>query len=76
MGGLEEEVDCGVCGGALRSPFTDFPSGGTSSQLEAWETGDSPIVGCEEEATMLPSGCERGSSSSKRRGEVDGGGGA
>ena len=66
--------DCGVCGGALTLPLADFPSGGTSSELEAGEAGDSPLVGFEEEATILPSGCERGSSSSKRRGEVDGGG--
>ena len=74
VGGLEEEVDCKVCGGALTLPFTDFPSKGTSSEVEAGKPGDSPTVGSEEEAAMLPSGSERGSSSSKRRGEVDGGG--
>ena len=70
VGGLEEEVDCGVCGGALTLPFIDFPSWGTSSELEAGKAGDSPTVGFEEEAAMLPSGSKRGSSSSKRRGEV------
>ena len=74
LGGSEEEVDCRVRGGALTFPFTDFPSGGTCLELEAGEAGDSPIVGSEEEAAMLPSGSEKGSSSSKRKGEVDGGG--
>ena len=74
VGGLEDKVDCGVCGGAITLPFTDFPSWGTSLELEAGKAGDSPIVGSEEEAAMLPSSSERGSSSSKRRGEVDGGG--
>ena len=73
VGGLEEEVDCGVCGGALTLPFSDFPSWGTSLELEAGKAGNSPTVGSEEEAAMLPLGSERGSSSSKRRGEVDGG---
>ena len=58
----------------LTVPFTDFPSWGTSSELEAGKAVDSPTVGSKEEAAMLPSGSERGSSSSKRRGEVDGGG--
>ena len=56
-------------------PFTNFPSRGTSSELEAGKAGDSLTVGSEEEATMLPLGSERGSSSSKRRGEVEGGAG-
>ena len=73
-GGLEEEVDRGVCGGALTLPFIDFPSRGTSSEWEAEEARDSPTIGSQEEAAILPSGCERGSSSSKRSGEVDGGG--
>ena len=59
---------------ALTLPFTNFPSGGMSSELEAGEAGDSPSVRSEEEAAILPSGCERGSYSSERRGEVDGGG--
>ena len=61
-GGVEEEVDCGVCGEALTLPFTDFPSWGTSSELEAGKGRDAPTVGSEEEAAMLPSGSERGSS--------------
>ena len=73
VGGLEEEVDCGVCGGALTLPLTDFTSLATSSGLGAGGAGKSPTFGSEEEAAMLPSGSERGSSSSKRRGEVDGG---
>ena len=72
-GGGEEAIE-GVCGGALTRPFTDFPSEGTSSELEAGEAGDPPAVGSEEEVAILPSGWERGSSSSKRRGKVDGGG--
>ena len=72
VGGLEEAVDRGVCGGA----FNDFPSKGKSSESEAQEAGDCPTVGSEEEAAILPLGCERGSSSSKRRGEVDGGKGS
>ena len=68
VGVLEEEVDCGVCGGALTLPFTDFPSVGTSSELEVGKAGESPTVGSEEEAAMLPSRSERGSSSSKRKG--------
>ena len=64
MGGLEEEVECGVCG----LPLTDFPSWGTSSESEAGKAGDSPTVGSEEEAAMLPSGSERGASSSKKKG--------
>ena len=71
VGGLEEEVDCGVCGGALTLPFTDFPSWATSSGLEAGKAGKSPTFGSEEEAAILPWGSERGSASSKRRGEVD-----
>ena len=51
-GGLEAEVDCGVCGGALTLPFTDFPSRGMSSELEVGEAGDSPTVGSEEEAPI------------------------
>ena len=49
VGGLEEEVDCGVCGGALTLPFIDFPSWGTSSELEAGKAGNSPTDGSEEE---------------------------
>ena len=63
-----------VYGGALTLPFIDFPSGGTSLELEVGEAGDSPTLGSKEEVAMLPSGCKRGSSSSKRSGEVDGGG--
>ena len=74
LGRLEEAVDYGICGWALTRPFPDFPFGGTSSELEAAETGDSPAVGFEDEAAILPLSGERGSSSSKRRGEVDGGG--
>ena len=73
-GGLEEAVDSGIWGGALILPFIDFPSRVKSSELEARVAGGSPAIGSEE-AAMLPSGCERGSSTSKRRGEVDGGGG-
>ena len=69
VGGLEEEVDWRVCGGALTLPFTDFPSWGTSSELEAGKARDSPTVGSEEGAAMLPSGSERGSSSSKGGGK-------
>ena len=61
-------MDYGVYGGALTLPFTDFPSGGTSSELEAGKVGDSPTAGSEEEAAMLPLGSERGSSSSKSKG--------
>ena len=37
VGGLEEAVDCKVCGGALTLPFFDFLFGSTSSGLEARE---------------------------------------
>ena len=72
-GGVRRGSGLQFCGGALTLPFTDFPSWGTSSELEAGKAGNSPTVGSEEEAAMLPSGSERASSSSKRRGEVDGG---
>ena len=35
MGGLEEEADYGVCGGASTLPFTPFPCWGMSLELEA-----------------------------------------
>ena len=71
-GGLEEEVDCGVCGGALTLPFIDFPSWGTSSELEAGKAGNSPTVGSEEEAAMSPSRGQkqRRSRNEKRVGRV------
>ena len=72
-GGVRRGSGLRVCGGALALPFTDFPSWGTS-ESEAGKAGYSPTVGSEEEAALLPSGSERGFSSSKRRGEVDGGG--
>ena len=40
FGGLEEVEDCGVVGVASKLPFTNCPSGGTSSELEAGEAGD------------------------------------
>ena len=46
-------------------PFTDTPSWGTSLELEAGRAANSPTVGSQEEAAMLPLGSERGSSSSK-----------
>ena len=55
-------------------PFVDLPSWGTSSELVAGKVGKSQTVGFKEEAAMLPSGSERGYSSSKKREEVDGGG--
>ena len=72
-GGFRRGSGLQVFEGPLTLPFTDFPSWGTSSELQAGKAGDSRTVGSEEEATMLPSGPKRGSSS-KRRGEVDGGG--
>ena len=67
-GGLEEEVDCGVCGGALTLPFIDFPSRGTSSELEAGKAGNSLTLGSEEARsprlhhlcnTQAPAHCKR-----------------
>ena len=61
--------------GASTLPFTDCPSGGASSKLEVGEGGDSPAFGSKEGVVAIFSlGCERGSSSSKRRGEVHGSG--
>ena len=55
-------------------PFTDHPCGGGPSELEGGEEGDCLASGYKEGvATMLSLGCERGSSSSKRRVELDGG---
>ena len=73
--GLEDVEECGVGGGGGGSilPFTGCKSRGTSSDFEDEEGGDSPAFGSKEEEAMS-SGCERRSSSSKRRGEVDGSG--
>ena len=83
----DEHVWTGIitCGGARRGSGLQglwrglkalhcLPILGTSSELEAGKARNSPTVGTEEEAAMLPLGSERGSSSSKRRGELDGGG--
>ena len=72
--GLSEVKECRVGGEASTLPFTDCPFGGTSLELEAREAGDSPAFSSKEEVAIFSFGCERGSSSSKRRGEVDGGG--
>ena len=70
--GLEEAKDYGVGWGASTLPFIDCPSGGRSAKSEAREAGDSPSFDSEEDVAILPSGCERGSSSSKRRGKYMG----
>ena len=72
-GGLEEEEDRGLVGGASTWPFIDCPFEAISSELEASEAGDSLAFGSEEEVAILPSGYDGGFSSSKKRGEVDGG---
>ena len=52
--------------GASTLPFTNCPSGGTSSMLEAGEVGDSLAFGPKEEVAIASSGCERAYSSSKK----------
>ena len=59
-------------GGGVNIAFHRLPICGTSSELEAVEARDSPAFGSKDEVVILSRDCERGSSSSKRRGEVDG----
>ena len=73
--GLEEAQEYGVGGGASTLLFTNGQSGGVSSELDAGEARDSLAYSSKEEVAMLSLSYERGSSTSKRRGEVDGGGG-
>ena len=61
----------GLVGGGSTLPFTVYPFGGKYSELEAGEEGDSLAFGSKKGVVaILFLGCGRGSSSSKRRGEV------